>query len=75
MRRILFFFGFLSVFAGLWLATGISAGDVNQKSSETTAAHPNGPDSSCMACHSDAELLQELAEEEVLPEPPSEGSG
>ena len=75
MRRILFFFGFLSVFAGLVLATRASADDFTQKSLETIAAHPNGPDSGCMACHSDAEKLQELAEEEFVPAPPSEGSG
>lgn len=33
------------------------------------------PDTSCIDCHSDADLLQELAEEEDVPEAPSEGSG
>ena len=32
-------------------------------------------DQSCLECHSNAELLQELAEEEDVPEVPSEGSG
>ena len=75
MRRILFYLGFLSVFAGLLLAARTSADDFTQKLPETVAAHPAGPDSSCMACHSDAETLQELAEEEFVPAPPSEGSG
>jgi hypothetical protein len=33
------------------------------------------PTSNCLDCHSDAELLQALAEEEDVPEVPSEGSG
>lgn len=32
-------------------------------------------DQSCLECHSNVELLQEIAEEEDVPEVPSEGSG
>jgi mono/diheme cytochrome c family protein len=33
------------------------------------------PDANCVGCHGNAELLQELAEEEEVVEVPSEGSG
>lgn len=36
---------------------------------------PSEPDQGCIDCHTDAELLQVLAEEDDSPKPPSEGSG
>ena len=68
MRKVLFFSfsGLMSLVLALLVAA---------LGPDTLAQTSGGDGSSCLACHSDAERLEALAEEVVLPRPPSEGSG
>ena len=84
MRKILFLLGLSLVLAGVAVAVQASSGDDTpcvqetspSKVPNTVAADSKSPtDSNCLDCHSNAELLAELAEEDTTPAPPSEGSG
>lgn len=63
-------------------ATAVPEGQATAAASPTPETTPllpptptRPPDFNCIDCHSDASQLQLLAEEEDVPEPPSEGSG
>jgi|APSaa5957512622_1039677.scaffolds.fasta_scaffold235682_1 hypothetical protein len=83
MRKILFLLGMSLILAGVAVAAQASSGDIPcvqetspSNVSNTVAAASESPDgSNCLECHSNAELLAELAEEDDTPAPPSEGSG
>jgi hypothetical protein len=84
MRKILFLLGMSLILAGVAVAAQASSGDDIPCVQETSpsnvpktvaAASESAIDSNCLDCHSNAELLAELAEEDDTPAPPSEGSG
>ena len=67
MRRVFPIFGLFCIFAGTIIAATVLASESAQSTEPVV--------SDCLDCHSDIDLLQILAEEEDIPEPPSEGSG
>ena len=83
MRKIFLLLGVSLILAGVAVAAQASSGDapcVQETSpanvSITVAAASDSADgSNCLECHSNAELLAELGEEDDTPAPPSEGSG
>ena len=58
--------------------TGESMGAATEMPAASPEALPSPtyvPDQNCIDCHSDAELLQQIAEEPEVVEAPNEGSG
>jgi len=75
MKRILPILGFISMLVAMVLTAQAAPNDDCLESPNEAGNFAQSSDSVCIDCHTNEGLLQELAEEEILPAPPSEGSG
>ena len=75
MKKIISILGLISMFVAMILTAQAAPNDDCLESPDETGHFAQSSASVCLDCHSNETLLQELAEEIVLPSPPSEGSG